>query len=274
MGRGKNRIQKFLDDIRKERIKKYGVNASFVSFDGMPSSGKDHQIGLAIEMLGGNTEFNGLKISSIRESIKLLYGTNLLRERYMSGVFSNVMSGNKENLDQTLTLYTSQRDTAYKKIIEKEGLERGLFLLNRSPYSTLAIQMLLRGLNPESDQSFDLIKRIFEPESIIPSHLAIFTICRVDIAYERAKRDYEGSKGKMEDYFDKYYKVAYAMLNNHSVVNDEEKRKWWLKQNLKVYKMVSSMVGGRTVTTGRNDNKLNPIISKELIDICREYKRT
>ena len=268
----KTKIQKLLEGLREERTRKFGMEALIVSLDGMPSSGKDTQISFARHELP--KDIPNLKIGVIRESGLLDEERNSERRLYMAQVYETVVRKNgQEDLDTTLKLMTAQRAEVGKKLIEMYNGQEILLLENRSFFSTWAIQLIARGLRPKEANAYEILEQILEPETVIPPHLAIFTICHIPIAMDRARRDYDESKyrnGKKDpDYFDPYYEVAYKTVHGKGTDDDETRRKWWLKVNWHAYKDIAETSGGKKVLTGRNDGKFNHKI-EELIKKAHE----
>lgn len=259
-------IKSFLKDLRDKRTRKYGIEACIVSFDGANSSGKSQQIGRAKSLIVDQKKVYGsIPVRDTRESRELDETESERRQDYTRKISRERV----EDIDETLELYTMQRVKAWREaIIPKYCGQKGFLFLDRSAYSTLAIQLFLRGIEPGSREALELTERIF-PEPIIPPHVAIFTICMAEIAYERAKKDYE-RKG-LEDYFDPFYITSYKLMHSGEEAPLEVMRRWWCEVSNRFFKDTAvELPDKQIVTTGRNTDYLNPIIERALKSAYRK----
>ncbi len=250
-----NKLKSYLRDLREQRRKKYGIEGLIVSFDGMSSSGKTVQT----QKLVSELERAGVGITRIRETNEgrdIAEGESRRRISYRD----SVISGIEEDPDITLELYNAERKIVWREVILDRVKDGRIVVVDRSSYSTLAMQIQSRGLGADSCGVLELAERIFQ-EPIIPSDLAIFTMCEPSIAYDRAKDRKRESPVDASEVIDPWYRAAYR-ARYRVLGKEEDMLRWWFGVTGRLFRYVSRVVpDSEAVTTGRHSEQiLNPKI--------------
>lgn len=255
---GTNGIKEFLERTRDERIKRLDISALIIGMDGIKGAGKStYQLPkLQSHLRGRNASVNQIRATSIFRSDK--------RKEYCE----KMLSALEEDLDISLELYVADIKKAWEELTSTTAKREGIILLDRTPYTTLAIQLTRRGLQPNSREARDLVERIFQ-YPIVPPHIEIITVCTPEIALDRKKGE------KIEkDTMSQYYKVAYAVAHEGAQAGEHEMQLWWLNTTKKMYETLFRSIPNVTlVHTGRKSEDLNTEIKRVATRAYEKYKR-
>jgi len=263
-------LREYLKELRKERIKKYSLQSLIVSFDGMSGAGKDVQITRASGTL--KNKYSGIRVIDFRES-------TLVKSPERISYLQSIIEGKEEDLDRTLDLYTQDRVKAWETHIIPAAKSEGIILLDRSSYTTFAIQSFLRNMNNrrvDKEELKSLVERLF-PEPIVPPEKAIFTICEVKTAYERIserERRRTISRNEDTDPVHRYEREIYSRIMGTINVTDEAPTKWWLAGSKEAYRWLAKRIPDSVqVLTGRNTIRVNPVLFKAIDDAYYSLKK-
>ena len=246
---GTNLLGRFLREVREDSRVSLRIESAMVSIDGMNGSGKDWH---------GNKLEDTLRKEGMR--VITHRATSLVKSSERVSYHDEVVRTLREDLDKTLELYARDLTDAWERYIVPSAKEDGIIILDRSPYSTLAVQFILRSIDPGSREAFDLAQKLFR-DPMVPPGLAIFTVCAPQIAYERALQRRRDARSEFDDVFDPYYKVAYAQMHRGAQNTLEVMRKWWLETTKDMYERLRKVVpDGVIIQTGRKTDRLHPEI--------------
>ncbi len=260
-------LKGYLEELRRERRKRYCIRAKIISFDGIKGSGKETQISRAKDALRSSFRILDFRETSLVKSLE--------RIRYLDDVVSGRIV---EDPRETAGLYTKDRAKAWNDYILKAAQDPGVILLDRSAYTTLASRLLAEKISSDQvDERF--IESLF-PDPIVPPDEAIFPSCQIDIAYVRVMKrrsDYKpvsgflktnkkgeppSSPGNNSDPIGNYPRYAYRRVNGVDIDQSNALR-WWLTATDNAYKgLVKAVPNGHLVLTGRRTRKVNPVIAE------------
>jgi len=256
-------LRKFLIELRESRKKELDFHSMIISFNGMHGSGKSTEIKKLEETLRARK----ITVNGRRPS-------GMVRSDERRGYMEEIKKTNIENLDRTLELYTKDAVEAWREQLVPLAQREGIIILDRDPYSSLAYQLIVRESSPRSKEALDLAERLFA-HPITPSDLAIFPTISAKTALRREVEKYEAHKNdpNVEDIFDPYYIVAYAMCHNGKLASKNTMRLWWLEATMNMFREIRRLVpeGFEVNLSGKESNKLNRSIDDQVSKVYKKF---
>ncbi|GEM_PF-4412512 len=256
-------ISLYLERERKRRIETFNIQSLIIYLEGTPGSGKTTQ-GRSLD-----DELTHKKIASnfIRET-RFNVPSSQERRTYME----EIRRTHDEDPEKSLELFTQERKEVWEQYILNIAQGKRVIILDRSFYSTLLRQALLRKIEIENNnKELEKLIRRMTPEPIIHPHLTLFTTCTATRAMERSKEKTGSYIGSSKNTFDETYIAVYKKVNGKEST-PEIMGKWWIRENIKGYKKIQELSSNiRIIQTGSEINKLNNALFQEVLRTLKKY---
>jgi len=252
MRMGRKYLKEFIIELRDKRKEELGINSFILSLNGMNGSGKSYQVKQLEDRIRKGHEIS---------TVNVFRPTSVYKTPERVEYMKNMVETLEENPDDTIKIYTKEAVQAWRTFLPIAKRE-GVLIIDRDAYSSLAIQMIIRNLHPNSRETLEIAEKLFT-YPITPPDLAIFTISDLETALRREEDRREDLMLKSQgDAPSKYYKVAYKKLNNEKEIPDNEKLIWWYSQLKKTYEILNRHIpNSELLVTGENDREgLNPTL--------------
>lgn len=249
---GRKYLKEFIIELRDKRKEELGINSFILSLNGMNGSGKSYQVKQLEDRIRKGHEIS---------TVNVFRPTSVYKTPERVEYMKNMVETLEENPDDTIKIYTKEAVQAWRTFLPIAKRE-GVLIIDRDAYSSLAIQMIIRNLHPNSRETLEIAEKLFT-YPITPPDLAIFTISDLETALRREEDRREDLMLKSQgDAPSKYYKVAYKKLNNEKEIPDNEKLIWWYSQLKKTYEILNRHIpNSELLVTGENDREgLNPTL--------------